>query len=541
FLGFSPNTPVNQFPVSPSIPYFYGHPLAHPQLTIPPQNSFSFLSHPQTAATFISQNIPADVHNSVQTFPVPAENGENGRNSLGSDIITNLKEWAIIDFEGNGTFRIAGTHLESGQLHSSGNIVFVNNQGNLVSDGQQTFLLHGPIAWGLYEVQFSVAKINPNPQLKQAFSNGLPKTDRKRWVSKLFNFLEEISGKASVFQNAVVGSQMSSSPLSPIRRNSENSFNGRLVNDILYVDEAETVPSVTMLEEEESSVSSDKSEESRAESRRTRFGRRPYPKFVSVGVQTLPQKPPERPKTVSRSTSTRNERETSPISDWMLRGCRLDKVFQTAYSDEANHFRSTGSSLIADEAGPSSSSRLSNHPPNEASNSKSSRQASHIYHCEMKEYESSCSPKFTEFFSHLSAGSPWKSPKQLPSSSTEGTSKKKFSKVFHSRSSKSTTPVSNSSSSISNISCAYLKETLPRCNQVEITKKMKAFSNLDEKHTLITQNGIVDVRDLKRTRSGRLSIPTRGILHRQKIVCNGNDISVSHGEFGKYFSSQLDN
>ena len=41
------------------------------------------------------------------------------------------------------------------------------------------------------------------------------------------------------------------------------------------------------------------------------------------------------------------------------------------------------------------------------------------------------------------------------------------------------------------------------------------------------------MRDLRRTRSGRLSVPTRDTLHRQKIVFNGADVSVDHGEYGK--------
>nr|CDS29916.1 conserved hypothetical protein [Hymenolepis microstoma] len=510
--NFSPNAPVNQWPVPPNIPYFYGHPLTHPHLTIPPQNSYNFPALPQTTAALTSQNIPTDELNPAQTLSVPAENEENGKNSPTSDIITNLKEWVIVDFERDGTFRIAGHHLESGQLHSSGKIVFVNNQGNLVSDGQQTLLLHGPIAWRLYEVQFPGVKINPNPQLKQAFSNAFPKIDRKRWISKLFDFLEQISSKASASRNGIDGYQMFASPLSLMRKKSENSFEGRLVNEFSYVDEDETIPSITMLEEENhgssvNDVSSDESERFLAKSRRERSRRRLHPKLVDVGVQTLPQKPPERPKMVSRSTSTRNERKTSPITDWMRCGCQLDRILQVAYPEESTQYRSIGSPLVTDESGPSS--HLVNRPPREASNSKSSHHA------------------------------PRRSLRLFPSSNIEDTSRRKSSRISHTKS-KSTTPISNSSSSISNISCAYLKETFPLCKQFGITKAMKVISNLDDKHTLITQNGIMDVRDLRRTRSGRLSIPTRDTLHHQKIVCNGNDISVSHGEFGKYFSSQLD-
>ncbi|EUB55806.1 hypothetical protein EGR_09322 [Echinococcus granulosus] len=57
---------------------------------------------------------------------------------------------------------------------------------------------------------------------------------------------------------------------------------------------------------------------------------------------------------------------------------------------------------------------------------------------------------------------------------------------------------------------------------------------LDRRHQLITQLGVVDVRDLRRTRSGRLSVPTRDTWHRQKIVFDGADISVDHGEYGKH-------
>ena len=45
--------------------------------------------------------------------------------------------------------------------------------------------------------------------------------------------------------------------------------------------------------------------------------------------------------------------------------------------------------------------------------------------------------------------------------------------------------------------------------------------------------GVVDVRDLKRTRYGRLSVPTRSMWHCQKIICDGDNISVAHGEVGR--------
>lgn len=196
-LDFQPNTPVNQWPVPPNFSYYFGHPSTHPQLPNPLHNPYNFPAQPHTTAALVSQNIPNEERTSAHTLSVSPENDPCDLNSPNSDILTNLKEWVIVDLEKDGTFRIAGHHLESGRLHSSEKIVFVNNHGNLISDGQQTFLLHGPIAWRLYEVQFPGLKVNPNSQLKQAFSDGFPRSDRKRWISKLFDFLEQISTKAS--------------------------------------------------------------------------------------------------------------------------------------------------------------------------------------------------------------------------------------------------------------------------------------------------------------------------------------------------------
>lgn len=124
--------------------------------------------------------------------------------------------------------------------------------------------------------------------------------------------------------------------LSLIQRNSGDTYKRRRFSDLSYVDENETIPSITMLEEnnqqqEDGDSSSNESEEFRTKSHRSRVRQRLCPKFVDVGVQTLPQMPPERPKMVSRSTSTRNERQTSPITDWMRSGCRVTDVFYYKY------------------------------------------------------------------------------------------------------------------------------------------------------------------------------------------------------------------
>ncbi|VDL43753.1 unnamed protein product [Hymenolepis diminuta] len=470
-INFQSNTPVNQWPVPPNFSYYLGHPSTHPQLPYPLQNPYNFPAQPHTTASLVPHNIPNEERASAHTLPAPPEKDPSDVNSPNSDIITNLKEWVIVDLEEDGTFRIAGHHLESGRLHSSEKIVFVNNQGNLTSDGQQTFLLHGPIAWRLYEVQFPGLKVSPNSQLKQAFSNGFPKSDRKRWISKLFDFLEQMSSKASP-QNAVNGHRMSpptSASLSLIQRNTSDTYKRRWSNDLSCVDENETIPSITMLEEgnqqqQDDESSSNESEEFRTKSRRCRVRQRLYPKFVDIGVQTLPQKPPERPKMVSRSTSTRNERQPSPITDWMRSGCRLDRILREAYPEESTQYDSTESPLANDEMGPSSSSRFTNRPSTReaSSNSKSS---------------------------HHQA--PRKSLRLVHPSNTEESSKKKSSAATRSShiKSKPMTVLSNSSSSISNISSAYLKGTFPQYQQFEIIKEMKAISKLDDKHTLITQNG----------------------------------------------------
>lgn len=90
-----------------------------------------------------------------------------------------IKEWVVVDLKSNGEFKIAGHHAVTGQLHSSDKIVLVSNLRNLASDGVETFILLGPIAWELYGFHCPGAEINPSAVLKLVFLDRLPENERK--------------------------------------------------------------------------------------------------------------------------------------------------------------------------------------------------------------------------------------------------------------------------------------------------------------------------------------------------------------------------
>uniref|UniRef100_A0A5K3FBP0 SANTA domain-containing protein n=1 Tax=Mesocestoides corti TaxID=53468 RepID=A0A5K3FBP0_MESCO len=105
------------------------------------------------------------------------------------------------------------------------------------------------------------------------------------------------------------------------------------------------------------------------------------------------------------------------------------------------------------------------------------------------------------------------------------------------------TPLKSASASTGTGSDKKVKRHKPKSSDLKkhhISKRHREkLRNLNDKHILVTQTGLVDVRTLRRTRYGRLSVPTRDKWHRQDIVFNGADISVNHGEYGKFFSSLL--
>ncbi|KAM7539086.1 hypothetical protein Aperf_G00000059111 [Anoplocephala perfoliata] len=475
----------------------------------------NFTAQTSVAPPVLARDIPITDPISPQPTATPSLNEQHAKASSLSDIITTLKEWVIVDMKEDGGFKIAGRHAETGRLLSSKKVIFVNNRGNLASDGVQTFILFGPIAWELYAFLLPGADVNPSPDLRIAFSDGFPEKDRKKWLIILFNFLHQAlnhgssgrdertndPGTASFHGSA--GLDDSFSVVSSVIGRKSDRYEGRRLQDITIVEEDELDSSPTIFDRENSDDFSDQP-----------ATKRPCKTSVVVGVQTLPQQTSEKVEMVNTATSPIDFNRVSPLSDWM--GSRLDKALSKAYlepnDERRGELRSVAQDIDEEPRPPNGRPRkklVRSHPA--PSTSRSTQEvAISLDSDDNRKHRPSVKDSSKK---KMSAG-------KNPTTATLGSS--------------------SSSSKSRSISNSFFREAFPGYRRFEIEKQNWIKSKIDDRHKLVTLSGIMDVRDLKRTRSGRLSVPTMGTLHRQKIVFDGDDISVTHGEYGKYYSSMID-
>ncbi|KAM7539358.1 hypothetical protein Aperf_G00000059213 [Anoplocephala perfoliata] len=458
--------------------------------------------------------IPTVDHSSAPLMTIPTVIEKSLAAPSLSDTITSIKKWIVVDMNNDGVFRIAGHHVETGSLLSSEKIAFVDNRGNLASDGVQTFILLGPISWESYVSLFPGAEVNPSPDLRRAFSDGFPEKDRKKWMTSLFNFLQHAlnhdsggrvkeangAGTDAVRHSVELVDSLNAS-LSVIDQKSDRLRN-RKSHGITVVDEDQSISSRALPNEETSDDSSDWPARSRRKTRLAKIG-------VGVGVQTLPQKS-------NAATSPINYKEASPLTRWM--GCRLDKPLSKAFHAPDDERTSELRPVVIDS---DEELEASSRPPRRKlicsrphpSTSKPSQKVTIGLRSDNRKYRPS-----------------------VKDATKRGISEDRNS-IAATLGSTSSSSEFLSSECVSDFS---LRETFAKHRQFETERRDRISSKLDNRHKLITRNGIMDVRDLKRTRSGRLSIPTRDTLHHQKIVFDGGDISVDHGEYGKYYSSMID-
>ena len=193
-----PNQPyyyANQTVAPPIIPSS-GNFAAQGSLSVPitpqsnPSHFFSNFAHPG------AQSSPADANtlNKPTNRVIPGQINPKGDCDCSiieaTDTIINVRNWIVVDLEENGECRIAGRHEGTGKLISSEKIIFVNDFGNIASDGKRLFKLCGPISWELYKLQYQhIKEVIPSPQLQEAFSSGFPDKDRRSCLQSLYRFL----------------------------------------------------------------------------------------------------------------------------------------------------------------------------------------------------------------------------------------------------------------------------------------------------------------------------------------------------------------
>ncbi|VDM31071.1 unnamed protein product [Hydatigera taeniaeformis] len=523
-----------------------------------------------------------------------------------TDTIISIKNWVAVNLEEDGECRIAGHSTKSGQLICSERIIFVNDRGNVVSDGKNLFKLCGPISWALYELQHPQAgEINPTPQLRKAFSNGFPRKNRGSWMRALYRFLFHLtrrkpsSGPTDLksissidgvrdMDESNLGTDVdarSTSTMdlpflvlnsrnhnsrgrrhSPRKRRSESPFPSKSCYSDSpsgtgsMGDDDDPIPSASILCEIGNRSFPTKD-------RRTSGWRDQIhsssPLTVETGVQTSNDfSSPQLTLGASLAgrvgrrdvgTETSRTREQTPLSNWMEKDMRLNVALRNAeiectpspspppkalspklhshgshrrHSEEVGvgpSYYSAKKSVVVGMDGPeflseqendmvAGGSRRHSHPQWRLKESGQSRRAPHVSAllAFVQNSRYSLRHRFVKK-GHMKSGS-----KAAPASSA-------LNRKIHSRSRES------------RHSGHYKHHQLER--------QQAKGQTLDRRHQLITQlgeiiyifsvPGVVDVRDLKRTRSGRLSVPTRDTWHRQKLVFDGADISVDHGEYGK--------
>ncbi|KAL5103643.1 hypothetical protein TcWFU_001261 [Taenia crassiceps] len=492
-----------------------------------------------------------------------------------TDTVISIKNWVAVNLEADGECRIAGHSVKCGQLVCSERIIFVNYRGDIASDGKRLFKLCGPISWELYEIQHpNAGEINPTPQLRKAFSDGFPRKNRRNWLRVLYRFLYRLTQQKPNFRQSRVKSiaavdevgdadatnletldtdQRSDNTMdlpflvlnsqthkprrkcySPHERSDSSfprkSYYSDLSGTESVEDGGDPIPSVSVLSKMDNNDFSTRGRQNPT------WGGKVFsssPLTVETGVQTSNNSPL---RLVSASidggggrrdvaTETRRTRERTPLSSWMEKDMRLNVALRNADI----------------ECTPSPSPPSKTMPSTELRSHSLSRRRSEK---EERVHSSSYSPKepivvdmdAQEFLCErddgmVTGGSgrhnyPWKS---KASTQSRRTPKHRFVKTVRKNLRSKEVNVFPSTSSTS--------KRKSRSQSREVRHKSHT---LDRRHQLITHSGIVDVRDLRRTRSGRLSVPTRDTWHRQKIIFDGADISVDHGEYGKYFSSLID-
>ncbi|VDK23868.1 unnamed protein product [Taenia asiatica] len=489
------------------------------------------------------------------------------------DTIICIKNWVAVNLEEDGECRIAGHSIKCGQLICSERIIFVNYRGNIASDGKRLLKLCGPISWELYELQHpQVGKISPTPQLRKAFSNGFPQKNRRSWMRALYRFLYRLTQRKPDFRrnglksittvNGVRDIDATNLEASDIDPRSDNTIDlpslvlnsqthnprrkchsphGRLSvssyprkscysdppSDTESVeDEDDPIPSVSVLSEIDNNDFS-----TRGRQNPTWGGKfsSSSPLTVETGVQTSNDSPPLRlVPTASLSngvgrrdvaTETRRARGGTPLSDWIEKDMRLNVALRNADIERTPSPSPPPRTVPPTELHSHGSRRRHSEEETRVLSSSYSAKEPVVVDMDAQEFlgegeNDGMAAEGSRRHHHPS----WRS-KELAEPARS--SKHRFVRTTHKKL-KSKEAHASSSTFTSN-----------RKSDSQSRELRHKSHTLDRRHQLITQLGVVDVRDLKRTRSGRLSVPTRDTWHRQKIIFDGADISVDHGEYGK--------
>ncbi|KAL7058280.1 hypothetical protein AAHC03_017112 [Spirometra sp. Aus1] len=415
-----------------------------------------------------------------------------------------ITKWALINMKESGECCVASFANGHKQLMYSNAISSVHRSGRIVDDGNGLYRLSGGLYWRAYRLMFPnfEEKYLP-PKLSSAFSDGFPQRRWRRWTRRLYLFLSQFLDSS---EDDTSGSE--NTPFPAVQRRTcdiNESVIGNLVQkaadrvfsrptrpEPLQASENTPFPSVQRrtCDLDESVIGN---LVQKAADRVFSPSTRPVPLHRTPMLEITPilSAAP-----VMALSKTANQQRTTAVETGR-KDCFIDV---DAASDNAS-----ASSVH------SSASRV---PSSGLRHRRSPRRRKQKIPAKTK--SESSRPKTRALDDRR---------KSTGARSVELNRKK----------AKKTRRAANPSSDSS--SRSLRKAT----RKSRFSPYLRSSSCKDPKFLLFKENGeAVDVRNLRRTRSGRLSVPMLDVAHRQDIISSSSGLIVKHGEPEKFFSSFVD-